>query len=299
MRVTEGIIYRSVTGNLNRLRAGLQELNQQVASGKRLVRPSDDPVGAVSAQEVRAKLAAMDQLKRNADSWQGWLRSTENAITSAQGVVSRAREVAVQMSNATNSASQRTMAAEEVDNLLEEMVKLGNTQFQGRYVFAGYRDDSDAFTVTRDATGEITAVTYAGDDGHHEMKVGSSSRLESSLTGEEVFQGSADLFDTLIELRDALRANDVSATTNTLEDFVDAGNNLGAKVADVGSRLNRLDLRLSVIEDTKLAETERLSQIEDADLVEAISALKTKELAYEAALQATAATQQLSLAAYL
>lgn len=298
MRVTEGIIYRSVTGNLNRLRAALQELNQQVASGKRLVRPSDDPVGAVSAQEVRAKLAAMDQLKRNADSWQGWLRSTENAITSTQSVVSRAREVAVQMSNATNSASQRTMAAEEVDNLLEEMINLGNTQFQGRYVFAGYRDDSDAFTVTR-VGGEITNVTYAGDDGHHEMKVGSSSRLESSLTGEEVFQGSADLFDALIELRDALRANDVSAITNTLEDFVDVGNNLGAKVADVGSRLNRLDLRLSVIEDTKLAETERLSQIEDADLVEAISALKTKELAYEAALQATAATQQLSLAAYL
>lgn len=299
MRVTEGIIYRSVTGNLNRLRAGLQELNQQVASGKRLVRPSDDPVGAVSAQEVRAKLTAMDQLKRNADSWQGWLRSTENAITSAQSIVSRAREVAVQMSNATNSASQRNMAAEEVDNLLEEMINLGNTQFQGRYVFAGYRDDSNAFTVTRDAMGEITAVTYAGDDNHHEMKVGSSSRLESSLTGEEVFQGSADLFDTLIELRDSLRANDISATTNTLDDFVDAGNNLGAKVADVGSRLNRLDLRLSVIEDTKLAETERLSQIEDADLVEVISALKTKELAYEAALQATAATQQLSLAAYL
>jgi flagellar hook-associated protein 3 FlgL len=298
MRVTEGIICRSVTGNLNRLRAGLQELNQQVASGKRLVRPSDDPVGAVSAQEVRAKLAAMDQLKRNADSWQGWLRSTENAITSAQSIVSRAREVAVQMSNATNSASQRTMAAEEVNNLLEEMINLGNTQFQGRYVFAGYRDDSDAFEVTR-VNGEITAVTYAGDDGHHEMKVGAGSRLESSLTGEEVFQGSADLFDTLIELRDSLRANDISATTNTLDDFVDAGNNLGAKVADVGSRLNRLDLRLSVIEDTKLAETERLSQIEDADLVEVINALKTKELAYEAALQATASTQQLSLAAYL
>jgi flagellar hook-associated protein 3 FlgL len=298
MRVTEGIIYRSVTGNLNRLRAGLQELNQQVASGKRLVRPSDDPVGAVSAQAVRAKLSAMDQLKRNAESWQGWLQSTENAITSTQRVVSRAREVAVQMSNATNSASQRTMAAEEVNNLLEELINLGNTRFQGRYVFAGYRDDSDAFEVTR-VNGEITAVTYAGDDNHHEMKVGAGSRLESSLTGEEVFQGSADLFDTLIELRDSLRANDADATAGTLDDLVNAGNNLGAKVADVGSRLNRLDLRLSVIKDTKLAETERLSQIEDADLVEVISALKTKELAYEAALQATASTQQLNLAAYL
>jgi len=298
MRVTEGIIYRSAVKNLGRLNSDVQKLNEQISSGKRLVQPSEDPVAAVSAQGVRGKLAALAQQKRNVDAWKGWLQSTENAMTAAQTVVSRARELAVQMSNATYSQAQRQSAAEEVNNLLEQMVSLGNTEYEGRYVFSGFRDDTAAFDVTR-VGGEITAVTYTGDDGHHELKLGPSSRLEASLTGEETFQTGGNLFSTLIGLRDALRANDAGAVANTLTDLTNATSSLSALVADVGSKVNRLDLRLTLIEDTTQADTERLSELEDADLVAAVSALQNKELAYEAALKATASIQGLNLASYL
>jgi len=300
MRVTESIIYRGINSNLGRLNSDIQQLNQQISSGKRLLLPSDDPVGAVSAQAIRGRLTAMDQQKRNCEAWKGWLQSTESAMTETQDeVIIRARELATQMNNSTYSASQRTMAAEEVNNLLEEAVSLGNTQYGGRYIFSGFRDDTKAFEATRNGTGDITAVTYQGDDGHHELKLGPSAKMESSLTGQEAFQGSADVFATLINLRDALRANDPTAIAGTMADLQNCTANFSAKVADVGSKVNRLDLRVSIVADTKLADTDRLSEIEDTDMIEAITALQAKQLNYQAALQAASTTQQLNLASYL
>jgi len=298
MRVTESIIYRGINSNLGRLNSGIQKLNQQISSGKRLLLPSDDPVGAVSAQAVRGRLTAMDQQKRNCDAWKGWLQSTESAMSTQNDVITRARELAVQMSSATYNSSQRTMAAEEVNNLLEEAVSLSNTQFNGRYIFSGFRDDTKTFEATRDATGDITALTYQGDDGHHEIKLGPSAKMESSLTGRETFQASG-AFAALIDLRDALRVSDTTAITGTIQDLRNCTANLSASVADVGSKVNRLDLRVSIVADTKLADTNRLSELEDTDVIEAITALQAKQLNYQAALQAIATTQQLNLASYL
>lgn len=298
MRVTEGIISRSIANGLAKLGSDLQNLNLQISSGKRLLAPSDDPAGAVAALAVRGKLAGLEQAKRNVDSWRGWLQATENAMSSAQSVASRARELAVQMSNATYEPAQRINAAQEINNLLEELVALGNTRHQDRYVFAGFRDDAKAFEVTR-VNGDITAVTYAGDSGHHEIKLGPDSRMESSLTGQEAFMASSDLFQALIDLREALKNNDPDGAADVISDLENAGNNLSAKVADVGSRVNRCDMRLTIIQDTKLADTERLAEIEDVDLVAAIISLQTKEVVYEAALKTAATLQQLNLAAYI
>jgi flagellar hook-associated protein 3 FlgL len=213
-------------------------------------------------------------------------------------VVSRAREVAVQMSNGTYSVAQRQSAAKEVENLLEQMVSLANTKYGERYVFAGFRDDAAPFE-TSEAGGVVTAVTYQGDDGRREVKLGPGSRLETNLTGAEVFQGSGDVFEALINLRDALQANDPAAAAATIDDLRGAGNNLSAMAADMGARLNRCELRLNVIKDTQLADTDSLSKLEDADVVEVIVRLQSKQLIYQAALKAATALQQLNLAAYL
>lgn len=298
MRVSERLLYHNVTSGLGRLSSDLQRLNLEVSTQRKLLKPSDDPVGTVASMTVQSRLDALDQQKRNCEGWQGWLQSTEGAVSSAGDVVSRAREIAVQMSNGTYDASQRQSAAKEVDNLLEEMVSLGNTQYAGRSVFAGFREDSAAFETT-EAGGHITAVTYAGDEGVHEAKLGPNSRLETSLTGSSAFQGSVDIFQSLIDLRDSLEANDPSAAAQTLDGLRNATSHLAACQADVGSKLSRIEQRLSLIEDTKLSDTDRLSQLEDADLVETVTALQSKEVAYQAALQTATMLQNLNLAQYL
>jgi flagellar hook-associated protein 3 FlgL len=298
MRVTQTYLTRSITDGLGDLTSELDKINRSISSAKRLTVPSDDPVAAVTSLSVRSQLSAMDQQKTNIQAWQGWLQSSESATSSATDVVSRARELAVQMSSGTVTASQRQGAVTEVNNLLEQMVSLGNTQYAGRYVFAGFKQDAPAFDVTKSG-GEITAVTYAGDDGHAEVKLGPGSRVEASVTGRQVFQGSTDVFAQLISLRDALKADNPSAVAGCLTGLKNAGNNMTAREADIGSRMNRLDMRLSVIADVQVADTGRLSDLQDTDMVTAITDLQSKQLAYQAALKSAATIQQLSLAAYL
>ncbi|MFH0810007.1 MAG: flagellar hook-associated protein FlgL [Pseudomonadota bacterium] len=298
MRITESIVHRNMNDSLGRLSSDLQKLNQQIASGKRLIIPSDDPTGAAAAVSLHSNLDAMTQQKRNINSWRGWLKATEGALSSASNVVSRARELAVQMSNSTYSAAQRRNAAAEVDSLIGQLVALGNTRYGNRYVFSGYQDDAAAFDTT-EVGGSVTAVTYAGDDSHQEVKLGANSRMETSVTGEEAFQDAGDLFTALIGLRDSLNSNDPQAVSGYLGDLTASGNNMATCGASVGSRLSRLDMRETIIQDTVLANTTQLSEIEDADLITMVTNLQAKEVVYQAALKTASEIGQLNLAAYL
>jgi flagellar hook-associated protein 3 FlgL len=260
--------------------------------------PSDDPIGAGSVIGLNLNLEALAQQKKGCEFSQGWLKAGESAMASAQSVISRARELAVQMSSATYSAQQRQSAAREVDALLEQMVSLGNTRYQGRYIFAGYQDGAAPFETT-EVGGDITAVTYVGDSGSLGVKIGPGNELEVGSPGSQVFQGSSDVFASLVNLRNALENNDPDATAGEISALTNAGNNLGAEAAVTGARLGRVELRLSVIADTKLSDTDRLSTIQDTDLVEAVAALQSKQVLYQAALQSASAIGQMNLSDYL
>lgn len=299
MRITESLLYSTMQNGLDSLGTDIEHLNQEVASGNRLTQPSDDPVASVDVVAVNSQLAALNQQTRNGQFWQGWITQSASACSSATDLVSQAKQLAVQMSNSTYSASERQSAAKQVDSLIEGMVSLGNTQNDNRYVFAGFRDSQPAFNVTRDASGEITAVTYAGDAGHQQVEVGPNSHMNTSMTGAEVFQGGADVFASLISLRDALNNNDQTGISGAISNLTTAGDNISTAGADLGASVNRIQTQANIISSTQVAQTQRLSDLQDADIVDVTIALQNKELAYQAALRATSTLQQLNLATYL
>lgn len=147
MRVATRTIYQNINTNLSRVTEQLKVINEQISSSKRINRPSDDPIGITHTLNLKEILSQIGQYETNIKQGQSWLQSSESAVQSVEDLTVRAKEVANQMSTGTYTASDRQNAAEEVQNILEQLVQLGNTQVNGRYIFGGDRDKTEAFSL--------------------------------------------------------------------------------------------------------------------------------------------------------
>lgn len=299
MRVSNKTVFDTARFNLANLTDDLNRANMVVSTQNRLLKLSDDPVGLTQVLNLRSSLSNIEQMGRNISLGKSWLASSESAQTSIQNLVSDTKALCVQMASATTGAAQRRSAAESVENNLKEIVALANTNVNGRYIFAGSETDSTAFTLNAD-----NSVTYNGDNNPFTVKIGRNASVEIGGDGQAVFQPSGagasdDIFVIMKDLITALQGNDIggiqTAMTN-LDTFFDHNS---AQISDVGSKMIRMEIKDSVFQDLEISTKERLSEIEEPDMVEAILELKAKELAYQAALASTSKVLQLSLVNYM
>lgn len=299
MRVSNKTVFDTARFNLANLTDDLNRASMVVSTQNRLLKLSDDPVGLTQVLNLRSSLSNIEQMGRNISLGKSWLASSESAQTSIQNLVSDTKALCVQMASATTGAAQRRSAAESVENNLKEIVALANTNVNGRYIFAGSETDSTAFTLNAD-----NSVTYNGDNNAFTVKIGRNASVEIGGDGQAVFQPSGagasdDIFVIMKDLITALQGNDIggiqTAMTN-LDTFFDHNS---AQISDVGSKMIRMEIKDSVFQDLEISTKERLSEIEEPDMVEAILELKAKELAYQAALASTSKVLQLSLVNYM
>src|SRR5262249_7066360 len=149
-----------LASDLNRTQAEMARLQSMISSGQRIQVPSDDPAGAALVLTIASRQAASTQFQRNLDAVTATLSSTDGALKSIVDDLTRAKERAVQGANDTNAATARQSLGNEVDQLLEGLVALGNSRGpDGGALFGGQETKADPYTVTRDVNGHITAVT--------------------------------------------------------------------------------------------------------------------------------------------
>ncbi|MBN1843467.1 MAG: flagellar hook-associated protein FlgL [Deltaproteobacteria bacterium] len=299
MRVSNKIIFDNVKLNLAKITEELNRANMVVATQKRILKLSDDPVGLTQVLSMKSSLSNIEQLSRNISMGKSWLVASESAQTSVQDLVSEAKALCVQMASANTGAAERRSAAEIVQNTLEEVVSLANTQVNGRYVFAGSKTDAAAFTLNSD-----NSVTYNGDSNPFTIKIGKDATVEIGGDGQAAFQpsgagGSDDIFRILKDLKTALQGNDISGIQTAMTNLDTHFDHNSAQIADVGSKMIRMEIKDNVLQNLDIATTESLSKIEDAEITEAIMDLKAKEVAYQAALAASSKVLQLSLVNYM
>jgi flagellar hook-associated protein 3 FlgL len=289
-------IYGSIISNLDKLTDDMRILNETISSGRKYTTPSDDPVGLISAQEIRSIIDETKQYERNITHGISWTDSAEIALRQTDEILSRAREIAVQMANATQNAATRSAAAIEVGQLIEQAVALGNSQIAGEYIFSGQKTDTAPFAY------DSVAVDYNGDENAINIRIGRNNSMAINKDGKDAFMNGSEtsnLFTYLINLKEALEGNDVTGIQDSLGNLVTASDYINEKVADFGARRNKLDMKKNIYAELQLSNTERLSDIEDTDLAEAILNLKTKEVAYQAALTAASKVMQLSLVDFI
>ena len=297
MRVATRSIYETVRFNLDVITERLSKANKVVSSGKRITTLSDDPVGLAQALNIKSSLSNIEQLERNINVGKSWLAASENALTHVQNLISDAKAMSVQMANVTEGAAERASAAQAAQNMLEEIVSLANTQINGRYIFAGSKTDGAPFTLEDD-----NSVIYNGNNEPFTVKIGRTSTVAVGSDGESVFGSSGeldDIFNTFKELKAALENNDVSGIQGKINKLDDHFNHIATKISDIGSKMNRLEIKGKILQNLDITNTERLSKIEDADITDAIMKLKAMETAYQAALVSASRVLQLSVVDYL
>lgn len=295
-RVTEGMMSRRLLADLNASTRRIADSQRQLASGKRLERPSDDPLGTHTALRLRGELEAIAQDQRTISDATGWLDTTEASLAQITEVVHRARELTVQGGNGALNQTDLDKIANEIDQLIETAKSAANASYGGRYVLSGTRTDIPAYVA-----GAVDA--YQGDAGTIARQIGPGVAVQVNTLGSDILgSGGADgkLLSTLrtiaADLRagnqDALRSADLNALEANLEDVTSARGVVGA----LTSRLEAASARLAQVEVSAVG---LLSETEDTDVAQALIDLTTQQSVYQAALRSGSALIQPSLLDFL
>ncbi|MCZ2112002.1 MAG: flagellar hook-associated protein FlgL [Dehalococcoidia bacterium] len=293
IRVTEQSRLTDHVGFLQGAESQFNKIQQQLSTGRRVNVPSDDPEGTSISMSYRRDMLFEAQMRRNIEGGIAYMNASESALASATDIIHRARELAVQGSNGTNSQSGLDAMAIEVDQLLQQMVQVANTNFGGAYVFAGQKTDQPAYTTAGSPV--ITAVTYQGDLGQRVRRIARQDTSAVNVTGP---QGFGSVFQDLITLRDNLRAGSPNIKQSMASLDKDLDTVLAAR-ADIGARVNAFNdaTSRSTSKDTDLQQLR--ANIEDVDISEAIVALTARQNQLQAALGAIGQSMNISLLNYL
>jgi flagellar hook-associated protein 3 FlgL len=277
MRVTNMMLYNTVLQNLSQNVKRMEKYEDQISSGKRLNHLSDDPVALVRSLTLHSAMEQNDQYTRSIDSAKAWLGTSDTSMGTTTELLGKAKELAVRGANDTLDGQQRSAIAQEVRQLLENVVQVANMNYEGRYIFAGYQTDQAPFSL--DAN--ITAVTYAGDAGAIQREIGSGTTMTVNTDGPAAFNPT---FNVLIDLYQTLKANDQPGIAATIDNIDSATDTILTARADVGAKINRLDASASQLSEVQGYLLELLSKAEDTDMADAITRLATEETVYKAAL---------------
>ena len=268
----------------------LSDLQGEASSLKRLSKPSDAPADVVSAMSLHAGLARGDQYARNLSDAQGWLGNADNALTSVVTQLQKVNDLVVQASNSSMDANARQGIATQIDSIRQSLIGVANTQYAGRPIFAGTAGGDTAY----DSSGHYVGVSSAV-----ERNIAPGQRIQVNVNGDTVFGPSgSDLFNTLSQISQAVQ-NDPTQLTTLQTTLSTQTNQVQTSLAQVGSQFLRVQNMQSQNTSNGLTMKQNLSSIEDADIAEVMVNLQAQQVAYQAALEATAKAIQPSLTDFL
>lgn len=305
-RITNAGISASAQHNLQTAMQRLATAQTKASSLEAISKPSDDPTGTATSLAVRAEARANAQYTRNVGDAQGWLATADTALASATTALNRVRDLTVTGANGSINPSGREAIAIELESLRDTLADTANTRYAGRLVFAGTSDERAAVELNKNVEGDVVSVdgtvakfpVAAG--GSVERRTGPNTSIRVDTEAASVFggkEGGDDVFSLISKIITDLRGGgDVSknlgAVDAAMQQVRDAQTSVGVRHATV------LAAESSLL-DKAVALEGRRAAVEDIDLGTAVLELKTQEVAYQAALAASARVLQPSLMDFL
>lgn len=288
MRVTTNMLVSQVLSDLREADARRLRVHEQLSSGRRIERPSDDPADVVTALRYRSSLTETGQYIENVGSARDWLDVTESVLRNATNVVQRARELAVTAANSHLAQGSLNAVAEEVSGLRDELIQLGNTSHGERYIFGGYQTTAPPFDP---------AGSYSGDAATISREIGPGVFMGVNLPGNAVF---SNALTALGQLVNDLQAGDINAVGGAdLADLDAVLDDMMAFRARVGAKVNHLNLAEYRLQETDASLKRLQSDIEEVDIAETAVNLSVQENAYRVALAAAGRLIQPTLLDFL
>jgi len=291
MRVTSMMKTTQLLGNLRNMNSNIQDWQNKLATGQRIHRPGDDPVGISYQMRYDTELSRSDEYLENTRTGSGILKTMDSLMQQANDVLKRAKVITQQASNGTVPADVRATIAAEMRQLREQMVLIGNSSYNGRYLFNGQKTDQAPYNSG-------TAASDIVDKGVYFLNVSPSVTVPVSLNGEEIFGTAGGANNTFQILDDTIAHLDADRQDLILADmdrFDIAADRISKMWAEIGARANRFELVENRILDQQVSLKELRGKVADVDMPEAIMQLKIQENVLQAALSTGARISQLSL----
>jgi flagellar hook-associated protein 3 FlgL len=274
----------------------LEEARNQVASGRRIQRPSDSPGEIAELLRARTQIADLEQRRASADTFLPYMKASETALGEIAGAVREIRVLALQANNGTINPEQRQSLGDQVQRLRGRVRDLANTRVDGRYLFAGTNTLRAPFVSG-------SPITYAGNDTPIQASLVADTLFDVSITGDALMNvrapsgssGPTDLFQNLEALEAAIRSGDsgqIAAGLTVLDEDLDQ---LLRLRGDMGARIQYVEAMQRRIAEDLAAAQEWQSRLQDVDLATAILEAQAAETAHEATLLVASRLEQPSL----
>ena len=305
MKISTSQLFDNSVNQMNRQQSKIAEMQAKLASGKQIVKPSDDSEKSAVIQRLQTAIDRQSVYERSLDIAENRLASEESALMSSERILQRIRQLAVQSNTDTLSVDDKEILANEITSLSEELLSLANTQdANGNYVFAGSNVQAKAFDVNADGD-----IIYQGDKTQTSVDISDQRRLVLNRAGDEVFASvdrvidgdtqNISFFKVIDDFAQALATDDEDALNLGLEEISSITEGMGASIADLGSRISTVNNQREILEDTNLRYQDLLSNAQDLDYATAVTKLSAELLSLEAAQASFAKISQLSLFNYI
>lgn len=296
MRISTNSIYQTAVSKINSLQAEQSKLQQQIATGKRLLTPSDDPLASARVLQLSRSQSVNTQFGENRKVAETRLGDLDISLESITELLTTVRTTLVG-SAGTLSTGQRNALAIQLGSSMETLLGLANTRdAAGNYLYAGFQNKAIPFTAT------ATGATYNGDSNQQLLQVDTHRQMTVNASGNSVFQaGGNDIFSTLSTLITLLNNTAATASTVTtgvataLSSVDSAISNVAVIRSTVGSRLNEIDSLNDVGASRELQYAQAMSALQDLDYAKALSDVSQKQSILEAAQKSFVTTTGLSL----
>lgn len=328
------MIYNQIARQLEKNLGNLGEINARLASGKRINKPSDDPIGLVRALDYRLSIGSNNQYERNIEEAGAQLGFVDTVLTSLSDAVVEAKKAAVTGASGVLDSVTRTALARHTLQLRDSFLSLGNSTFRGRFIFSGFRTDIPAF--------DAVAFAYQGDNGVINAPIDRAAVMPVNLSGSDVFGYVLSAPDVIqisggryvhytpgggtavnVEIRDtddttvldtfsfsnviqmmdllsqAVNANDVLRIESLIKPFDLVHQRVISAQAEVGTRLGSLNGQTERLGSSTLILSNLLSETEDADIAQTAVELNKAETALKALLKSSADILSTSLMDFL
>ncbi|WP_342473037.1 flagellar hook-associated protein FlgL [Metasolibacillus sp. FSL H7-0170] len=302
MRVTQSMLSNNMLRNLNTSYGKLGKLQEQLYSGKKITRPSDDPVIAIKGMSYRTELDRTSQYKRNIGEANTWLDTTDDALGQAGEILNRVKELVVQAANDTNVVEDREKMQKEMEQLKRQLQDIANTQIGDKYIFSGTQTDKPLYVDGVPNPNIVPGTT--GLDADIEIDVFEAVRINVNTPGKDMFEEIDNFMDTIIttlqtgtgeEIGELL--GDIAAGTN--DSLADIHGTLLKSRADVGARQNRVELMEQRLDLHEINVTKQMSMNEDTEYAATITELVTQESIHQAGLSVGAKIIQQTLVDFI
>ncbi|HZU32961.1 MAG TPA: flagellar hook-associated protein FlgL [Candidatus Angelobacter sp.] len=288
-------LYSSILSGLNV--NNLEEANaqQELATGRRVNQPSDDPGATAVAIGIHWQSAQDDQFSRNISSVSGLLQTADSTMSSVVTALNQAITLGVQSGDSSLSASNRTTISTQIQDIATQVLSLANTTYQGSYIFAGTNSAQPAYVANASSP---NGVTYQGNSATNQVQIAQGQNITVNVPGSQIFSNSSnDVFTALTNLAQAAQSG--SGVDTAVAQLRSAFDYVSTQRTFYGSQLNQIQTTTTFLQNDKLQLASQENDATGIDLAQAATDVQKALTERSAILAAGSKIQNVSLLDYL